>query len=204
MAASISFRCFLYLAAAAAGAAVVFIATRGSDGARTERADAIACAGVVLLAAGIGAIVFWHRLSVTADGIRVFGDYDSADISRYAAVASEASHTVPPTASYYSGHQLNAAYYAHLVAAMIHRFCAVPVLSIFFRYAWPTYVSLTAAIAFVLVRRLASRGVAVLAVILLLVGSDFSVPRRAGSCRTRPSTGIICSGPPTSSRRRCR
>ena len=165
---------FPYLAAAAAGAAVVFALSRGSNGARTERADAIACGGVVLLAACIGAIVFWHRLSVNADGIRVFGDYDSADISWYAAVASEASHTVPPTASYYSGHQLNAAYYAHLVAAMIHRFCAVPVLSIFFRYAWPTYVSLTAAIAFVLVRRLASRAVAALAVILLLVGSDFS------------------------------
>src|SRR2546421_85591 len=84
------------------------------------------------------------------------------------------SHTVPPTASYYSGHQLNAAYYAHLVAAMIHRFLAVPVLAIFFRYAWPTYVSLTAAVAFVLVRLLAARAVAVLAVVLLLLGSDLS------------------------------
>ena len=165
---------FPYLAAVSAGAAAVCAATRHGDGPRTERADVIACAGVVLLAASIGAIVFWHRLSVNADGIRVFGDYDSADISWYAAVASEASHTVPPTASYYSGHQLNAAYYAHLVAAMIHRFCAVPVLAIFFRYAWPTYVSLTAAMAFVLVRRLATRAVAVLAVVLLLVGSDFS------------------------------
>jgi hypothetical protein len=165
---------FPYAAAASAGAAAVCAAARRSDSPRTERADAIACAGMVLLAASIGAIVFWHRLSVNGDGIRVFGDYDSADISWYAAVASEASHTVPPTASYYSGHQLNAAYYAHLVAAMIHRFAAVPVLSIFFRYAWPTYVSLTAAMAFVLVRRLASRAVAVLAVILLLVGSDLS------------------------------
>ena len=73
--------------------------------------------------------------SIGGDGIRLFGDYDSADMSWYAAVASEASHTVPPTASYYSGHQLNAAYYAHLVAAMIHRFCGVPILSMFFRYA---------------------------------------------------------------------
>src|SRR5256885_12014286 len=142
--------------------------------ARTERRDLIAAAGLLVLAAGLGAIVFWQRLSLSNGGILLYGDYDTADLSWYAAVASDASHTVPPTASYYSGHQLNAAYYAHLVAAMIHRFLGVPVLSIFFRYAWPAYVSLTAAAAFVLVRQLASRAVAVLAVVLLLLGSDFS------------------------------
>ena len=79
---------------------------------RTERGDLIAAAALLLLAAGIGAIVFWQRMATTGDGILLFGDYDTADLSWYAAVASEASHTVPPTASYYSGHQLNAAYYA--------------------------------------------------------------------------------------------
>src|SRR4029077_20512821 len=62
----------------------------------------------------------------------------------------------------------------HLVLAMIHRFCAVPILSIFFRYGWPTFVMLGAVTAFTLVRSIASRGVAVLAVVLILVGSDFS------------------------------
>src|SRR5262249_33395422 len=65
-------------------------------------------------------------------------------------------------------------YYAHLIAAMVHRFWGLPVLSFFSRYAWPTYVSLTAATAFVLVRLLASRSVAALAVVFLLIGSDFS------------------------------
>ena len=108
------------------------------------------------------------------DGILLFGDYDTADLSWYAAVASEASHTVPPTASYYSGHQLNAAYYAHLVLAMVHRFCDVPILSMFFRYGWPTFDAVVALTAFALVRSVASRGVAVLAVVFILVGSDFS------------------------------
>ncbi|HMF99091.1 MAG TPA: hypothetical protein VKE96_32545 [Vicinamibacterales bacterium] len=165
---------FPYAASALAGACAAFGVHDPRDTRRADRADAIVGAALVALAAALGAIVFWHRLSITGDGISVFGDYDSADISWYAAVASEASHTVPPTASYYSGHQLNAAYYAHLMAAMVHRFWAVPVLSIFFRYAWPTYVSLTAATAFVLVRLLASRGVAALAVVFLLIGSDFS------------------------------
>jgi hypothetical protein len=165
---------FPYVAFALAGAYAAYSVGGGDDVRPAEPGDTIACAALVALAAALGAVVFWHRLAITGDGIQLFGDYDSADISWYAAVASEASHTVPPTASYYSGHRLNAAYYAHLVAAMVHRFLAVPVLSIFFRYAWPTYVSLTAATAFVLVRQLASRGVAGLAVVLLLVGSDFS------------------------------
>jgi hypothetical protein len=144
------------------------------DGPRTSRGDAVACAGLVLLVAIVGAIVFWHRLEVTRDGIQVFGDYDSADMSYYAAVASEASHTVPPTASYYSGHKLNAAYYPHLVLAMINRFCEVPILSIFFRYAWPTFVMLGSLTSFTLVRAVASRGTAVLAVVFIVLGSDFS------------------------------
>ena len=45
----------------------------------------------------------------------LYGDYDTADLGYYAAEASEAAHTVPPMASYYSGHRLNAAYYPHLV-----------------------------------------------------------------------------------------
>jgi hypothetical protein len=141
---------------------------------QTERGDLIAAAALVLLAAGIGAIVFWQRMASTADGILLFGDYDTADLSWYAAVAAEASHTVPPTASYYSGHQLNAAYYAHLVLAMVSRFCGVPILSMFFRYGWPTFDAVVALTAFALVRSVASRGVAVLAVVFILVGSDFS------------------------------
>lgn len=142
--------------------------------ARTERRDLIAAAGLLLLAAGLGAVVFWQRLSISGNGILLYGDYDTADLSWYAAVAAEASHTVPPTASYYSGHQLNAAYYAHLVLAMVHRFCDVPILSMFFRYGWPTFDVLIALTAFVLVRSLASTGVATLSVVLILLGSDFS------------------------------
>ena len=141
---------------------------------RTERGDLIAAAALLVLAAGIGAIVFWQRMSITGDGILLFGDYDTADLSWYAAVASEASHTVPPTASYYAGHQLNAAYYAHLVLAMVNRFCDVPILSMFFRYGWPTFDAVVALSAFVLVRSVASRAVAVLAVVFILLGSDFS------------------------------
>lgn len=166
---------FPYVAAALAGAGLAGWRL-GSDerAAPTPRADIAAYLALLALALGLGAIVFLHRLVMTGDNILLFGDYDSADLSWYAAVASEASHTVPPMASYYAGHQLNAAYYCHLVPAMIHRFCAVPVLSIYFRYGWPTFVALGALTAFTLVRSIASRSVAVLAVVLILVGSDVS------------------------------
>ena len=139
-----------------------------------SRADLAACLALAVLAAGLGAVVFAQRLDVSPDGIALYGEYDTADLSYYAAEASEASHTIPPMASYYSGHKLNAAYYPHLVFAMVHRFANVPVLSIYFAYAWPTFLVLSALTGFVLVRSLASRAVAVLAVALVLAGSDFS------------------------------
>ena len=139
-----------------------------------SRADLAACLALAVLAAGLGAVVFAQRLDVSPDGIALYGEYDTADLSYYAAEASEASHTIPPMASYYSGHKLNAAYYPHLVFAMVHRFANVPVLSIYFAYAWPTFLVLSALTGFVLVRALASRAVAVLAIALVLAGSDFS------------------------------
>ena len=95
---------FPYVACACAGAALAVwrstaVAVDAEAGRETRR-DAIACAALLALAAGLGAIVFWHRLAVTGDGIALYGDYDSAELSWYAVVASEASHTVPPTASY--------------------------------------------------------------------------------------------------------
>jgi hypothetical protein len=136
--------------------------------------DIGACAALVALAVGLGAIVFWHRFIITRNGLVLYGDYDSMDLSFYAAWASESSHTVPPTASYYTGHQLNGAYYPQFVLAMVHRFADVPLLPIYFRYAWPAFLSLGALTAFVLVRSLAPVGTALLAVVLMLVGGDFS------------------------------
>jgi hypothetical protein len=98
---------------------------------------------------GTGAIVFAHRLVTAPDGIRLFGDYDSFDMSFYAAWASEATHTVPPMASFYSGHELNGAYYPQLVLAMTQRFAAVPLLSVYFLFAWPTFLALGGLVAHV-------------------------------------------------------
>ncbi len=163
---------YVAMALAGGGLAVWSAGSVGRD--RTSRPDAAACAALVALAAGLGAIAFWHRLQSNAAGIMLYGDYDSADLGYYASEAAEASHTVPPMAAYYSGHQLNAAYYAHLVLAMVHRFASVPVLSMYYRYAWPAFLSLGALAGFVMVRSVAARGVALLAVALMLVGSDFS------------------------------
>jgi hypothetical protein len=166
---------FPYIAAAMAGGSVLLWRRQPEDRmVRMSSGDMAACAVLVALAVGLGGIVFGHRLESTPNGIIVNGEYDSADLSYYAAEASEASHTVPPMASYYSGHHLNAAYYPQLVLAMIHRFAGVPILPIYFRYAWPTFLSLSALVGFLLVRSIAPRAVAVLAIALVLAGSDLS------------------------------
>src|SRR5437867_1864783 len=165
---------FPYVAAALAGSGLAAWNDPSDRVARMDAKDAVAATGLIALALALGALVFWHRLQYASGGVVLYGDYDTADLAYYAAEASEASHTVPPLASYYAGHQLNAAYYPHLVLGMIHRFLAVPVLLIYFRYAWPTFLALNALTIFALVRTLASRGIAVLSAALILVGSDFS------------------------------
>ena len=142
--------------------------------ARTARGDVAACLALLVLATSIGYVVFAHRFTADASGVVLYGDYDSADLGYYAAEASESTHTVPPLASYYSGHQLNAAYFPHLVLGMIHRFAGVPILSMYYGFAWPAFLSLSALAAFAMVRSLASRGAALLAVGLFLLGGDFS------------------------------
>ena len=57
---------------------------------------------------------------------------------------------------------------------MIHRFASVPMLSMYYRYAWPAFLALNALTIFALVRALASPGVAVLSAVLILVGGDLS------------------------------
>jgi len=166
---------FPYIAAALAGGGLAWWTGRAaSRPPATPWADVALSSALVALAIGLGAVVFWHRLDLTSGGVVLYGDYDTADLGYYAAEASEAAHTVPPMASYYSGHRLNAAYYPHLVLGMIHRFAAVPVLPIYYRYAWPAFLGLTALTSFALVRSLCSAGVAALSVVLLLVGGDFS------------------------------
>jgi len=164
---------FPYLAIALGGFGL-WLSRGGDSTPRADRRDIVASAALVGLAVMLGSIVFAHRLESTPAGIAINGDYDTVDISIYAAGASEASHTVPPTASYYSGHQLNAAYYPQLVPAMIHRYARVPILPMYFGYAWPTFLALSALCAFALVRLLASRAIAVLAVMLVVAGSDLS------------------------------
>ena len=164
---------FPYLACALAGAGLS-IAERRPDSPRTSRHDLAACIAIAALAFALGAIVFANRLVETPEGLTVYGDYDSYDLSHYAAWASDATHTIPPKASFYSGHGLHAAYYPQLVLTMVHRFAEVEFLPMYFRFAWPTFLALGALTAFVLVRRLASVWTALLAVVLLLVGSDFS------------------------------
>jgi hypothetical protein len=165
---------FPYLATALAGAGLAIRQPTGAPAAALTTRDAAACLGLLALCVVLGVLVFGHRLGTTQAGLLLYGDYDSADLAYYAAEASEASHTVPPTASYYSGHKLNAAYYPHLVLAMVHRFADVPIMPTYFHYAWPAFLALGALVGYALVRLLAPLPVALLAIVLILVGSDFS------------------------------
>ena len=166
-----------YLAGAFAALGVIAL-WRGVPRAKPTDAwtsrDLVACAVILALAIGTGAVAFAHRLVEDANQIAVYGDYDSLDLTYYGAVSAEATHTVPPTASYYAGRELNYAYYPQLVLAMVHRFGGVPMLSIYFKYAWPAFLAIGALSGFLFVRALLPTGTALLTIVLLLLAGDFS------------------------------
>ncbi len=163
-----------FLACALAGIGIArWTHGRPSAVPRTDRRELWASIALIALAVGLGVIAFAHRLNVT-DGVKVFGAYDSLDLGYYAVIASEATHTVPPTASFYAGHGLNAAYYPQMIVAAVNHFAGVSMLAAYYRYAWPVFLALGALMAFVLARSLTTVGVAFLAVVLILVGGDFS------------------------------
>jgi hypothetical protein len=136
--------------------------------------DLAAAATIVVLALVSGYVVFAHRVAETSTEVVLYGDYDSLDLSYYAAVSAEAVHTVPPTAPYYSGHELNYAYYPQLVLAMVHRFAGVSMLDIYFKFAWPAFLVVAMLAAFLLTRSIATTGTAFLAVALIMFAGDFS------------------------------
>lgn len=147
---------------------------RHSEPGDWTRRDLGACGLIVLLALATSAVAFAHRLTEDPNQIVVYGDYDSLDLTYYAALSAEASHTVPPTAPYYAGRELNYAYYPQLVLAMVHRFGGVRMLPIYFGYAWPAFLAVGVLCGYLFVRSIASTGTALLSMVLLLVAGDFS------------------------------
>jgi hypothetical protein len=69
---------------------------------------------------------------------------------------------------------LNHSFYPHVVLAVMHRFADVPIVDLYFRYAWPLFLALAALLCFLLVEQFASASAAVLASMLLILGSDLS------------------------------
>jgi hypothetical protein len=167
-------RLFPWVAAALTGLAVHGAITGTPATNRPDRRAILACVLVAALAGGAGAVAYAKRLTITTESVIVNGDYDSYDSSYYAAMSSELATHVPPEAPFYAGHRLNFSYHPQLVLGMIYRFGAVPLIDLYFRYAWPVFLIMGALTMFMFVRRITMDAVALLAVCLLLLGSDLS------------------------------
>lgn len=165
---------FPWLSAALTGLGVRSRLRHGGGVACPDRRAIVAGLLVAALAAGVGAFAYAKRLSFDGENVVVNGSYDSYDSSYYAAMSAELATHVPPHAPFQAGHWLNYSFYPQLVLAMVFRFGGVPLLDLYFRLAWPVFLTMMALTAFIFVRRIATTAIAALAVCLLLLGSDFS------------------------------
>jgi hypothetical protein len=136
--------------------------------------DRVAALVLVVVALGMGTVAFANRLTTTREATTVYGDYDSYDLTYYAAIAGELSHTVPPASPFFNGRMLNHGFYPHVLLSMIHRFGEVPLLDVYFRYAWPAFLALLVLMCFVFMRTLATTQTAFVTALLLMVGGNFA------------------------------
>lgn len=169
-----SITAYPYVVSGLTGAALAAVATNRPDTSPASLHVGWRGTLVAAVALATGSVAFAHRLTITPAEVTVFGDYDSVDLSYYAAITSELTHHVPPLAPFYSGHALNYSWYPQMLLAMVHRFGAVAILPMYFKLAWPAFISLASVCGYLFVAEAAGAGSALVAVLLILVGGDFS------------------------------
>ena len=133
----------------------------------------------ILLPLLVAAASLWvngGRLSTTGDQTSIYGDYDTLDLTYYAAIAAEINHTTafPPASPFYSGHRIIYSYYPLTFLGAVQRFTGVPMLETFLWLGWPFFGGVAAAALFAFARRLGSVPFAVTTTVLVFSGASLA------------------------------
>jgi hypothetical protein len=172
-------RCpFLFPPLAFVGAGVMAArwAAPSRHGPETTRADQVAYAALAVLAMAVVAWASAGRLVMSGDRLAIFGNYDTLDLTYYAAIAGALDHTrtIPPLSPFYAGHRVVHSYFPMLLLAAIRRFSGASMLESFLWFGWPFFGAVTAAAFFAYCRRLGSTPFAVVSTVLLFTGSTLA------------------------------
>ena len=133
----------------------------------------------VILPAIVFALTAWvsaGRMSVGDGGLSIYGDYDTLDLTYYAAISTQLGHTavIPPASPFYAGHRIIYSYFPLALLSAIHSVSGVPTLHAFLWYGWPLFTSVAVGTVFALCRRLGSAPFAATASLLVFTGSGLS------------------------------
>jgi len=133
-------------------------------------------AAVVLIVFSLAAWASSGRLAMSAESIRVFGDYETFDLTFYAGIASglNGTATFPPLSPFYAGHRIVYSYFPLLFLAGVHRTSGVPLTQCFMWFGWPFFVSVAAGSLMALFRRLGSSPFAAISTLLVFTGSSLA------------------------------
>lgn len=142
----------------------------------SARCDAALCASVAIVVFTIAAWTSAGRIKTTGETVSIYGDYETFDLTYYAAIASELAHTttIPPLSPFYAGHRIIYSYFSLIFLAAVHRVSGVSLLQAFLAYGWPFYTGVAAAAVFALCRRLGSAVFATVTSLLVFTGSSLA------------------------------
>ena len=140
------------------------------------RGDGLWYLALPLLVFVVTAWVSFAHIRVTDDAITLFGNYDTIDLTYYAAIGSELNHTdmIPPASPFYAGHRVIDAYFPLILLAAIHKLTGVRLVHAFVGLGWPLFMSVATGAVFAFCRRLGSVPFAVLTTVLVFFGSGLA------------------------------
>ena len=80
----------------------------------------------VFLPAIVFALTAWvsaGRMSVSDGGLSIYGNYDTLDLTYYAAISTQLGHTtvIPPASPFYAGHRIIYSYFPLALLSAIHK-----------------------------------------------------------------------------------
>jgi len=133
----------------------------------------------IALPVAVFAMTAWvssGRMTTNGEAAAIYGDYDTLDLTYYAAIASTFNEAtpIPPLSPFYADHRIVYSYFPLAFLAGVHKLTGVSMLKAFLMLGWPFFTSVASASVFTFFRRLGSSTFAGVTAALVFSGSGLA------------------------------
>jgi hypothetical protein len=116
------------------------------------------------------------RMTMTEDRIALYGNYDTLDLTYYAAISTQLNQTnrLPPRSPFYAGHRIIYSYFPLAFLGAVHTLTGVSTLKAFLWFGWPFFTFVSSAMLLALCRRLGGAVFAMVATVMVFTAASLA------------------------------